>query len=52
MGDKENILNTFSSNSNNLEVVQAKYEVSFPGRHTVSRITQHEYFRESFCFVN
>ncbi|XP_052001180.1 spectrin beta chain, non-erythrocytic 5 [Xyrauchen texanus] len=26
MGDKENVLNTFSSNSNNLEVVQAKYE--------------------------
>nr|XP_055027307.1 spectrin beta chain, non-erythrocytic 5 [Misgurnus anguillicaudatus] len=26
MGDKENVLNTFSSNSDNLEVVQAKYE--------------------------
>ncbi|KAA0711222.1 Spectrin beta chain, non-erythrocytic 5 [Triplophysa tibetana] len=26
MGDKENILNTFSSNANNLEVAQAKYE--------------------------
>ncbi|XP_043119308.1 spectrin beta chain, non-erythrocytic 5 isoform X2 [Puntigrus tetrazona] len=26
MGDKENVLNTFNSNSNNLEVVQAKYE--------------------------
>ncbi|KAI2654409.1 Spectrin beta chain, non-erythrocytic 5 [Labeo rohita] len=26
MGDKENVLNTFGSNSNNLEVVQAKYE--------------------------
>ncbi|XP_073682671.1 spectrin beta chain, non-erythrocytic 5 [Garra rufa] len=26
MGDKENVLNTFSSNANNLEVVQAKYE--------------------------
>ncbi|KAK2878694.1 hypothetical protein Q8A67_019485 [Cirrhinus molitorella] len=26
MGDKENVLNAFSSNSNNLEVVQAKYE--------------------------
>lgn len=30
MGDKENVLNTFGSNSNNLEVVQAKYEVSSP----------------------
>ncbi|XP_026142105.1 spectrin beta chain, non-erythrocytic 5 isoform X1 [Carassius auratus] len=26
MRDKENVLNTFNSNSNNLEVVQAKYE--------------------------
>lgn len=30
MGDKENVLNTFNSNSNDLEVVQAKYEVSSP----------------------
>lgn len=27
MVDKENILNTFSSNSDNAEAVQAKYEV-------------------------
>ncbi len=40
MGDKENVLKTFNSNSNNLEVVQAKYEVSSPWKHMTIRITQ------------
>lgn len=30
MEDKENILNTFSTDANNLGVVQAKYEVKHP----------------------
>lgn len=49
MEDKENILNTFSTDANNLGVVQAKYEVK---SWTVSNTKKHNVKTEAKTFFN
>lgn len=52
MVDKENILNTFSSNSDNAEAVQAKYEVGVLREKKTKKTKVRKDYRKCLHFVS